>query len=113
MARWEGIDEFLKVVETGSFTTAARLLGVSKSYVSKQVNLLEDRLQARLLQRTTRKLTLTDMRRQAFYDEVALIREFSERNVRDFEFGFGHGLADGMQGHGLNAVAGGERAGDG
>ncbi|MBK8991429.1 MAG: LysR family transcriptional regulator [Gammaproteobacteria bacterium] len=78
MARWEGIDEFLKVVEPGSFTTAARLLGVSKSYVSKQVNLLEDRLQARLLQRTTRKLTLTDSG-EVFYRQCQLMSQQFEQ----------------------------------
>ena len=60
MGRWEGIEEYICVVESGSFTAAAELLGVSKSYVSKQVSLLEDRLGVRLLQRTTRRLTLTE-----------------------------------------------------
>ena len=49
------------MVEAGSFTAAAERLGVSKSYVSKQVSLLEDRLGVRLLQRTTRRLTLTEI----------------------------------------------------
>lgn len=60
MSRWEGIEEYISVVETGSFTAAAEQLGVSKSYVSKQISLLEDRLSVRLLQRTTRRLTLTE-----------------------------------------------------
>lgn len=60
MGRWEGIEEYIRVVETGSFTAAAEQLGVSKSYVSKQVSQLEDRLGVRLLQRTTRRLTLTE-----------------------------------------------------
>lgn len=60
MGRWEGIEEYICVVDSGSFTAAAELLGVSKSYVSKQVSLLEDRLGVRLLQRTTRRLTLTE-----------------------------------------------------
>lgn len=60
MGRWEGIEEFICVVDLGSFTAAAEQLGVSKSYVSKQVSLLEDRLGVRLLQRTTRRLTLTE-----------------------------------------------------
>jgi len=51
--RWEGIDEFVAVVETGSFSRAAERLGVSSSHVSRQVSRLEDRLQARLLYRTT------------------------------------------------------------
>lgn len=60
MGRWEGIEEYICVVESGSFTAAADQLGVSKSYVSKQVSQLEDRLGVRLLQRTTRRLTLTE-----------------------------------------------------
>lgn len=60
MGRWEGIEEYICVVESGSFTAAAEQLGVSKSYVSKQVSQLEDRLGVRLLQRTTRRLTLTE-----------------------------------------------------
>jgi len=61
LGRWEGIEEYICVVESGSFTAAAERLGVSKSYVSKQVSLLEDRLGVRLLQRTTRRLTLTEI----------------------------------------------------
>lgn len=60
MGRWDGIEEYICVVESGSFTAAAEVLGVSKSYVSKQISLLEDRLGVRLLQRTTRRLTLTE-----------------------------------------------------
>ena len=60
MARWDGIEEYVCVVETGSFTAAADKLGVSKSFVSKQVSMLEDRLGVRLLQRTTRRLTMTE-----------------------------------------------------
>jgi DNA-binding transcriptional LysR family regulator len=51
---------FARVVELGSFTAAAKLLGVPKSSVSRAVARLEDSLGARLLQRTTRKLGLTE-----------------------------------------------------
>ncbi len=50
---------FVQVVQDSSFTEAARSLGVSKSFVSKQVSRLEDRLGVQLLNRTTRAMTLT------------------------------------------------------
>ena len=51
---------FLQVVESGSFTAAGRKLGVPTSTVSRRVQRLEDELGVRLLQRTTRKLSLTE-----------------------------------------------------
>lgn len=74
IGRWDGIDEFVQSVVTGSFTAAADKLGVSKSYVSKQVGRLEDRLDARLLQRSTRQLTLTDVG-EVFYRECMSISQ--------------------------------------
>jgi DNA-binding transcriptional LysR family regulator len=63
---------FARVVQAGSFTTAAALLGMPKSTVSRKVSDLEERLKARLLQRTTRKLSLTDVGR-TLYDYCARI----------------------------------------
>jgi DNA-binding transcriptional LysR family regulator len=51
---------FARVVEAGSFTAAAQALGVRKSSVSRSVAALEAELGIRLLQRTTRRLSLTD-----------------------------------------------------
>ncbi len=56
---WEGVNEFVAVVETGSFTRASQRLGVSVAHVSRQVRDLEKRLDARLLYRTTRKVSVT------------------------------------------------------
>ena len=80
MARLETMDNlsemavFAKVVQQRSFTAAARDLGLSKSAVSKQVGRLEDRLGARLLNRTTRKLSLTEVG-AVFYERCARIVE--------------------------------------
>jgi len=74
MSYWDGIYEFLHVVETGSFTGAAERLHVSKSYVSKQIKDLENRLGAQLLARTTRKLTLTDVG-EMFYEGCSKMAE--------------------------------------
>lgn len=63
---------FAKVVEAGSFVGAARELGMPKSTVSRKVSELEARLGARLLQRTTRQLSLTDAGR-AYYGHAARV----------------------------------------
>ena len=51
---------FVRVVDCGSFSRAAESLGMSKSAVSKQVSRLEDHLGTRLLNRTTRRISLTE-----------------------------------------------------
>jgi len=56
---FDGMVIFAQVVSTGSFTQAAEISGHSTSYVSKAVNKLETRLGVRLLNRTTRSLSLT------------------------------------------------------
>lgn len=60
MNRWEGLDEFVAVAECGQFTAAAEHLGVSSSHVSRQIARLEECLQARLLYRSTRRVSLTE-----------------------------------------------------
>jgi len=60
---------FARVIEAGSFTAAARGLGVRKSSVSRSVAALEAELGIRLLQRTTRKLSLTDAGR-TYYERA-------------------------------------------
>ena len=63
---------FTKVVEAGSFIGASRALAMPKSTVSRKVSELEERLGARLLQRTTRKLSLTEVG-QVFYRHAARV----------------------------------------
>ena len=57
---------FVRVVETGSFSEAARQLGSSPSAVSRSISRLEKALATRLLQRTTRKLRLSDGGEEVF-----------------------------------------------
>jgi len=63
---------FTRVVQAGSFIAASARLGIPKSTVSRKVADLEKRLNARLLQRTTRKLSLTDVGR-TYFDQCARI----------------------------------------
>src|SRR5262245_56489579 len=66
---------FTRVVQAGTFTAAAKQLGMPKSTVSRKVSDLEERLDARLLQRTTRKLSLTDAGRTYFDYGVRIVSE--------------------------------------
>ncbi len=63
---------FTKVVETKSFTGAAEALGLPKSTVSRKLAQLEERLGVRLVQRTTRKLALTEIG-EAYYARCSRI----------------------------------------
>ena len=57
----QGMIIFAKVVETLSYTEAAKALGLAKSSVSKEISALEVRLGAKLLQRTTRRIQVTEV----------------------------------------------------
>jgi DNA-binding transcriptional LysR family regulator len=76
--RIAAIQAFVRVVEAGSFARASKRLHSSTSSVSRQVAALEQHLGARLLNRTTRKLSLTEGG-QAFYERsVQLLAELEE-----------------------------------
>ena len=76
-----GLDDaliFTRVVECHSFTQAAEGLGMQKSTVSRRIALLEERLGVRLINRTTRKLRLTEVG-QAYYERCRQIMlDFAE-----------------------------------
>jgi len=81
MDRFHAITAFARVVESGSFARAAERLGVSVSSVSRQVSDLEAHLDTRLLNRTTRRLSLTEAG-QAFYERcVQLLADLEEAEV--------------------------------
>ncbi|MCQ0091644.1 LysR family transcriptional regulator [Roseovarius sp. M141] len=69
MDRLTEMEAFATVVDQGGFTDAARKLGMSKSAVSKHVSSLEARLGARLLNRTTRRVSPTEIG-LAYYDRA-------------------------------------------
>ncbi len=69
---------FVQVVQAGSFARAARRLSIPPTTLSRRVAQLENTLQARLLQRSTRKLNLTDAGRQLFDQSVAHIEQLRE-----------------------------------
>ncbi|MCB1503702.1 MAG: LysR family transcriptional regulator [Hyphomicrobiaceae bacterium] len=83
------LDIFARVARTANMSAAGREMGLSPAVVSKRISLLEDRLGARLFQRTTRHLTLTETGEGYFkrvVDILSLIEEaedfVSRRNTR-------------------------------
>ncbi|WP_085299365.1 LysR family transcriptional regulator [Cognaticolwellia mytili] len=71
---FDGISEFVYVAETTSFTLAAKKLNISTAHVSRRITALEQKLNVKLLYRTTRKVSLTQ-EGQLFYQHC--------RNVLD------------------------------
>ena len=83
----DGMAIFVGVVNAGSFTAAAHALGHSTSYVSKEITRLEKRLGSRLLNRTTRTISLTDAGR-AFYErssQIVIDAENAERSINQLQ----------------------------
>jgi len=69
MDRLTEMEAFATVVDQGGFTDAAKKMGISKSAVSKHISSLEARLGARLLNRTTRRVSATEIG-LAYYDRA-------------------------------------------
>ncbi len=74
----EHIRTFVRAVETGSFTAVAREQSQSQPTVSRQISALEEHLGVRLLQRTTRALTLTDEGRSYYAHARGLLDAVEE-----------------------------------
>lgn len=74
----DGMVIFTTVVELGSFTNAANATGHSTSFISKEINKLEERLGVRLLHRTTRTLSLTPEGQHYFQHSKQLIESAQE-----------------------------------
>lgn len=77
---------FLRVVDTGSFSEAARMLKMTPSTISKLIGRIETRLGVRLLERSTRRLSLTN-EGQAYYDRSQALLTDLEEIERDLSKG--------------------------
>ena len=73
---------FARVVEAGSFTAAARLLGMPKTTVSRRIAALEREVGVRLVQRTTRSLNMTDAGRLYYEQSSQALRTIEDANLR-------------------------------
>lgn len=91
MDRFQAMTTFVRVVETGSFSAAARQLNVGQPAVSKTIAALEDRLQVRLLIRSTHGLTATEAGVRFYERAKAAVAEADEAELA--ARGAGSGLA--------------------
>lgn len=91
MDRLQAMTAFVRVVETGSFSQAARQIGVGQPAISKTIAQLEDRLQVRLLIRSTHGLTPTDAGMRFYERAKAAIHEADEAELE--AKGAGSGLS--------------------
>lgn len=92
MDRFHAMQTFVRVVDSGSFSGAARDLGIGQPAVSKLIAGLEDWLQVRLLVRSTRRLTATEAG-QVYYEHAR--RALDEANEAE---AMARGSATGLQG---------------
>ncbi|QYY33040.1 MULTISPECIES: LysR family transcriptional regulator [Cupriavidus] len=78
MDRMASLTAFVRVVESGGFTAAARRLDLSTTTVSNHVQALEDSLGVRLLNRTTRHVSLTEIGREYYERCSHILQELAE-----------------------------------
>ncbi|MCB8878369.1 LysR family transcriptional regulator [Acidisoma silvae] len=78
MDRFHELNAFIAVVEAGSFSAAARTTGHSQSVISKAIGALEKRLGVMLFNRSTRRVSLTDLGRRYYDRTKPLIDEMQD-----------------------------------
>ena len=78
MTAFDEMNSFVRVVEAGSISRAAEQLGLAKSGVSRRLSDLESRLGVRLMNRTTRRSSLTDAGRTYYEGAVKLLSDVAE-----------------------------------
>src|ERR1700759_1139799 len=78
MDRLTSLTAFVRVVDAGGFSAAGRKLNMSTTMVSNHVQALEDRLGVRLLNRTTRKVSLTDIGKEYYERSRQVLMDLEE-----------------------------------
>jgi DNA-binding transcriptional LysR family regulator len=81
MNQFEAMQTFVRIVDAGSISKAAEQLGLAKSGVSRRLVELESQLGVRLLNRTTRRSSLTDAGRAYYEGAVRLLGDVEELNA--------------------------------
>lgn len=81
MDKLSNMQMFIQVAEKGSFSAAAEALGTTRSAASKQIQALEDSLGVRLLNRTTRQVSLTEVGWTYFERTVRLLEELEDTEL--------------------------------
>ena len=85
MSRFEEMRNFVRVVEAGSISKAAEQLGIAKSGVSRRLAELESRLGVRLLNRTTRRSSLTEAGQSYYRGALKLLGDVAELDAATTE----------------------------
>lgn len=85
MDKFQGMQLFTRVVDSGSFTAAADQLGISRALASKLIQNLEDSLGVRLLNRTTRRISLTDPGRNYYQRVSEILSQLAEAEAEAAE----------------------------
>ena len=78
MDRWTEIELFVQIAETGSMSRAAEALSLSNAAASRHLSALEERLGARLVERNTRRLYLTDTGQEFFSRAKAILADLHD-----------------------------------
>jgi DNA-binding transcriptional LysR family regulator len=79
--RFDELHTFVRVVEAGGISAAAERMGIAKSAVSRRLQDLENRLDVQLLQRTTRRIHLTDAGSEFYQRSLRILEELEEAEL--------------------------------
>lgn len=80
MKQFEAVRLFVVVVQSGTFSAAARKLSVTPSSIARRIAALEDDIGVRLLNRTTRRMELTEAGRTYYARAAHIVRDFDDLN---------------------------------